>query len=291
MPPPSQLYTFSACGLLTASLLLSACAPVAPTPTAADQLAADGQALFGRAGQPARQPGDPSSSGASPAPVQGWSVVLAAFRGPDAPANAAQGLEKVRRAAGLSEAFAEPRGVNWIVGIGRFPSPGDPAAKALLERMRTLEVAGERPFSTAVLLAPDFSLPTTSGGKPEWNLTNARELNGKQAKYTLQIGTYGGIQPGSASPAELAEARAAAETAVTKLRAEGETAFYFHSARMSTVTVGLFDDAVLDNPLDAELVALRVKYPNRLHNGKGLMTRINQEKTPKLEDSKLVAVP
>ena len=255
------------------------CAQTGSSSSEPDRLSRDGKELFGKGGAGV------SGAGA------GWTVVLAAFRGETAAQDAAAALEQIRSLSGFGDAFVEIRGQNHVVGWGRYDSVADQTAKDALQRARSFaDSNGRRPFAAAILLAPDFSQVGSSGGKPEWNLTRAREIFGREAKYTLQIGTYGGAQPGQAVGAELAEARAAAEAAVAQLRAQGELAFYYHSPRMSTVTVGLFDDAALDNPLHPDLVAMRRKYPNRLHNGKGLITRIDKSKE-QLEDSKLVAVP
>lgn len=252
----------------------------------ADALRQDGKALFGGSGLAAA---DRARAGVG----AGWTVVLAGFRGDDAKALANTAMLKIRELPECSEAFVEQRGATHIVGLGRFDSPGDAAARQLLQRVRTMEVGQQRPFASAVLFPPDtnnLNSGVTGMAKPEWNLTKVRELFGKEARYTLQIATFGGPQPGQGTADELAQARIDAETATSTLRKQGELAFYYHSPRMSTVTVGLFDDATLDNPLDPDLVALRKKYPNRLHNGAGLKTRVNGGRDV-LEDSKLVAVP
>ena len=251
-------------------------------------MARDGKALFGeKTGVNA----DGSAAGDSTNSGGGWTVMLAGFRGDTATEQASAAATQVRSLSGFADVFVERRGNSTIVGQGRFDSPGDAPAKTALERVRGFALDnGRKPFASARLLPPDFSAITATSGKPEWNLTKAQELFGKAAKYTLQIGTYGGAQPGQATGAELPEARAAAEAAVTQLRGAGEMAFYYHSPRMSTVTVGLFDDDVLDNPLAPELTMLKKKYPNRLHNGQGLSTRVGDGKQ-KLQESALVAVP
>ena len=251
-------------------------------------MARDGKELFGgKSGVNAD--GTPASDSINSG--GGWTVMLAGFRGDNAPELAAAAATQIRTLSGFGDVFAERRGGSTIVGQGRFDSPGDAPAKSGLERARSFALDnGRKPFASARLLPPDFSAITATSGKPEWNLTKAQEQFGKAAKYTLQIGTYGGSQPGQATGAELPEARAAAEAAVSQLRAGGEMAFYYHSPRMSTVTVGLFDDDVLDNPLAPELTTLKKKYPNRLHNGQGLLTRVGDGKE-KLQDSVLVAVP
>lgn len=264
---------------LSLGVITFGCQQAGSSPSDPAGLQRDGRELFGKGGAGV------SGAGA------GWTVVLAAFRGESGEQDAAAALAQIRAMPGFGDAFVELRGQNHLVGWGRYDSVSDQGAKEALQRARSYaDASGRRPFSAAILLAPDFSQSVASSGKPEWNLIRAREIFGKQAKYTLQIGTYGGIQPGQAVGAELAEARAAAEAAVAQLRGQGELAFYYHSPRMSTVTVGLFDDAVLDNPLHPDLVAVRRKFPNRLHNGKGLITRIDKSKE-QLEDSKLVAVP
>ncbi len=248
-----------------------------------DPLAQQGHALFP---QSLENPADPGLSS--------WSVVLESFDAQQNAASASAGLDKVRTLAGLPEARLQRRGKVLEIAVGAFDSVDDPKAQAELKRIRELTIGGGTPFAQAVLMGPVAIL----GGKPEWDLRNAKRQFGKAAKYTLQMGVYT-WEPG-ASDSVVAEARKSAEAAVEKLRGEQEQAFYYHGANSSSVTVGLFSAQDYDpkNPMNQSptLVELRRKHPYNLQNGKGVRVRdpgkpASDESGWKFVPSVLVNVP
>jgi hypothetical protein len=167
-----------------------------------------------------------------------WSIVIQLFRGRSANEFATKGLYKVQQEAGLTDAFVEARGGALAILYGRYPNPEDARAKADLDRIKNMVIGDGKPFEGAALAPPEAS--ASEGSLAEYDLSRARETFGKDAAYTLQVGVYRRMDGEDVTPSDLAEFRAAAEAAVTQLRAAGQEAFYYHGIRSSTVTVGIF---------------------------------------------------
>ncbi len=226
-----------------------------------------------------------------------WTIVIAAFT-TDTPELSREGqaqaaLSRVRGLEGLGDAFVTTRGKSIMLAYGRYDSPDSSRAKSDLQRIRGLEVEGQRPFAGSFLIPPPRS--SRAGSTPELDLLNARRTFGPRAKYTLQVGRYARADFAPPSESERKEFRKAAEDAAAKLRKEGEQAFYYHAETMSLVTIGLFDDADLprkDRPASAALRELQARFPNNLLNGAGV--RIRRAGDPgegRLEPSLVVATP
>lgn len=212
----------------------------------------EGRSLFG-GGATARESGD-------------WTIVLAAFRGPEAAQAAQYALGRVTSEGGLTDARLEERGESIILAYGRFDGPEDPRAASELRRIREIEMRGVQPFEQALLTPPE----PTSGSNPQYDLLNVRQAYGSQYAYTLQIGSYGRSDGRAPSESERQQAREAAERAVATLRSEGEPAFYFHGPNYSSVTVGLFRAEEVDPQTGMHSAAfydLRDKFPYNLLNG------------------------
>lgn len=226
-----------------------------------------------------------------------WTIVIAAFT-TDTPEQSREGLAqaalaRIRGVQGMSDAFVTSRGQAFMVAYGKYDSPDTSKAKSDLQRIRALEIDGQRPFSGSFLIPPPKA--ALAGGNPELDLLNARRMYGLQAKYTLQVGRYARDDFQPASPSERKEFRRLAEEAAAKLRKDGEQAFYFHGETMSLVTVGLFSDADLprkDRPASALLRDLQTRFPNNLLNGAGVRIRRAGEKGEgQLAPSVVVATP
>lgn len=236
-------------------------------------------------------PTNKSDKQATPSPAESWVIVLAAFRGEGAQAQATAALNEARFSAGLSDAFVEARGENVIVAYGRFTGPDAPEAADALQRIRSLTVAGVQPYAGA-FLAPPFTVKL--GSRPEHNLLTAKELYGKDALYTLQIGAYGRDDLPNPTEDDLKEARRAAEEAAAKLRQEGELAFYYHGPNRSMVTIGVFNSDDFDPQTPGyqsrRLQEARKRFPHNLYNGAGIkVTRPGRK--PHLQPSRLVNIP
>lgn len=230
-----------------------------------------------------------------------WSVVIESFRGDKAEEESRDGLQKLRTETGLTDAYLEQRGPAIVIAFGRYADGASKEAKAGLERVRNTEVVisnvKTKPFANA-FLAPPATIPGTI---PEYDLRQAKKLNGDWVIYTLQIGAYTRRdKPPTAE--ELAEFRKTAEQAVGMLRHEGEQAYYYHGPTGSMVTVGLFGKEDFDPQTpgveSATLRVLRKRYPYNLYNGAGMHERIKvttktgkQAEADRMQPSALVVVP
>lgn len=278
------------------SLLMNSTAALAQNkakPKDKDTLKKEGDQLFG--------PGTKDASKTSSAGPAVWSILIAGFRGVDQDEAAAKGLDKVKTQSGLTEAYLEKRGAATVIAYGSFVDGESKEARAALAKVRNTEVmvAGikTKPFADA-FLAPPAEIP---GSMPEYDLRQAKKRNGDWVLYTLQIGVYT-RRDKAPTEKDLAEFRKTAELAVTKLRREGEQAFYYHGPTGSTVSIGLFgeedfkpDQPGVESPL---LSALRKRHPHNLFNGQGSRETITindqngkQVKTTRMQASGLVVVP
>ena len=258
-----------------------------------DNLAKEGQGLFQDTPPEETTP----DSGIQNQPA--WSIGVIRVWGKGAEASAQEALIEVRTTGRLREAFLERRGQSYVVAYGRYPSKDDPQAQRDLKRIQELIVNGRRPFATAWLAPPQLA---GIGRFPQFDLRQARQTHGNSVAYTLQIGYYGRLDR-LPTPEELVEFRAAAEEAAVRLRREGELAFYYHSPRGSTVTIGVFEDWELDTsvapPVQSEqLQAARDRYPQNLVNGQGVKERVrvqtpegNMKWVEQIQKSRLVAIP
>lgn len=226
-----------------------------------------------------------------------WTIVIVAFT-TDTPELSREGqaqaaLARVRGVEGMSDAFVTTRGQTFMVAYGKYDSPDTSKAKSDLQRIRTTDIEGQRPFSGSFLMPPPSA--ALAGSVPELDLLNVRRMYGPQAKYTLQVGRYARDDFQPASSSERKEFRRLAEEAAAKLRKDGEQAFYFHGETMSLVTVGLFSDADLprkDRPASSLLRDLQTRFPNNLLNGAGVRIRRAGEKGEgQLAPSVVVATP
>lgn len=166
-----------------------------------------------------------------------WQIVLASFGGASA-REEAQALAAQVQSLGLDGAYADQRGKGWVVAYGRYASLASPQAHEDLARIKQMTLEGDRPFAAAVLAPPEQR--RIAGSIPEYDLATVRQRYGSSAAYTLQVAIYTRMDRREPSAADLAQFRKAAEEAANRLRREGQEAFYYHTARSSMVTVGVF---------------------------------------------------
>jgi hypothetical protein len=139
------------------------------------------------------------------------------------------------------------------------------------------------------------------------DLSKARLTLGQEQVWTLQVAIY--CRPDRSTPTaeELAEFRTYAEQVVAQLREDGETAFYYHTERSSTVTVGIFtndDSSSVRKTKEGgalisgrgreslELRSARERHPYNLVNGAGVRMRSSGSAgTGQIQPSVLVLVP
>jgi hypothetical protein len=215
-----------------------------------------------------------------------WSVLIVAYPDDLDLTAANQALTRIREETGLTDAYAERRGKNSVVCIGKYDSPADPEAQRDLQRVRAIEWNGTKPFARALLSPPAFS--GEPGSIPDLDLRLVRQKQGKKKiLYTLEVAEYG--RPDRAVPTdkELREFRESAERASVVLRREGNEAYYYHLPQVSVVTVGIFneDDYVTSRQTkDGSVVTIRPKesprlsevrkkFPVKLLNGQGIRVK------------------
>lgn len=227
--------------------------------------------------------------------AQGWSVVVAVFRGEDQEAEARALVGRVRTEGGLPEAYAQKRAQATVIAVGNFEGRDEARAEELLHRVQAIEagVGGQRPY-TGAYLAPPPSTPAP-GRLPQYNLLRAKDQAGEKALYTLQVGVYGRDDLEHPGERDLGEARRAAEQAAVTLRQEGEQAFYFHGPRRSMVTVGVFDAGDFDPQApqfkSSRLREAQKRFPYNLYNGAGVREKRKGDGQARLQPSNLVAIP
>mgnify|MGYP001059420754 CR=1 FL=1 len=254
---------------------------------------------------PGTRPGGTSSpqtalSGAGVLPTRNaWHIVLANFPNTPQGEQAAQRvLQRVRAEGRLPDAYIEARERRLVIAFGRYTGPNDRVGLRDLERIRTIELDGVRPYGAAVLGPPGTANLAVS--IPEFDLRNAARRH-PGALYTLQIAIYGRPDDRVPTADELAEFRRTAEDAVTELRRQGDAAFYYHDRHRSTVTVGTFNERDY-NPrqsrgsMSFQLRQAMERHPSNLLNGQGIRQRIpgtdgSREEHWTLQSSFLVAIP
>jgi hypothetical protein len=207
-----------------------------------------------------------------------WSIVLATFDGASARSDAERALSFVRSEGGFPGAFIERREGGAAILTGRYEGPDDPDARRDLASVRS-----QPAFARAFLARRQIGAPL--GGMPNLNLLRAKEGYGDRAQYTLQVAVY--------ESDDRSERMRAAEQAAAALRREGETAFYYHGATRSMVTVGVFSDEDFDPSTGVESAALRDarrRHPYNLLNGRGIRER-GPDGREALQRSALVQIP
>lgn len=252
------------------ALLVAACGG---GPDGAADPGGEGRRLFGGSGSSDTQD------------AEAWSIGLLTVSGPTRMADASAAADRFRQQSRVLEhAFVVSRGNRAVVLLGKYVSPSSKEAVELLERVRAVQIDGERPFETA------FFVPPPEGAVGDLDLRTARAQFG--ADSTLQVGAYGRIDRRSPTETEIAEFRASAEEAARELRAQGEQAFYFHGPSMSMVTVGALRYEDLEaNP--GILRQLQERFPHNLLNGQGIREKIKTEAGEewRLQPSQLVGIP
>lgn len=229
----------------------------------------------------------------------GWHVVLGNFPNtPEGERAARAALAQVETRGRLPGAYLEPREQRIVLAFGNYTGPADASAQRDLQRIRAIDVQGDRPYAAAVLGPP--SARNLAGSVPEFDLRNAGRLH-PGSIYTLQIGIYGRPDNTPPRPEELAEFRKSAEEAVNDLRRQGELAFYYHDRLRSTVTVGAFRQSDYDPALGAGGMSFQVRetmrrHPQNLLNGQGIRQRIpgtdgSREEHWTMQKSFLVGIP
>lgn len=224
--------------------------------------------------------------------AKAWSIVLATF-----PLTVS--IDELNAAlnaaalAGIPDPYPDRRGTSIAIAHGMFSSGDDPAARTALRQIQDLQVDGKRPFAAALLVPPP--LTSVEGSLPDYDLATLR-ARAPGAVFTLQVAVYKRTDGKPATDSDLAQFRKAAETAVMEYRGQGEEAFYYHTARASTVTIGAFSEddysgrqvrpdgrITTGTPVPSPALAeLMKRFPHTLVNGQGLAVGSQQRLQPSL---------
>lgn len=225
----------------------------------------------------------------------GWALLLRKLPGVD-PSTADAVAARTAESLGLPDVRWVEREGSVAVVQGRYAGPNDPAAQRALASAKAYQINGLKPYQFALLVPLDTG--AGAGGASPYDLRSARAQYGDAARYTLQVAVYSVENADAASPAQLAEIRRAAEEAASRLRAEGEAAYFFHGRHRSMVTVGVFSeedhDPSTQPPIESPLLrAARARHPHNLLNGQAVQETIRGAggEAKRLQPSALVAIP
>jgi len=226
--------------------------------------------------------GEGAADAAKQGSSTGWTIVLAAFSGPDAGERADAAAARVRENTWMGDLRVRQREDGAVLSFGEYPTPDNRQAQRDLQRVRRTTLDEQNAFQAAFLAPPPDR--RVEGSHPELALSNVRETYGPTALYTLQVGVY-------ESP-DRREAMRSAEQAALQLRREGELAFYHHGPSRSMVTVGVFsaqDYDLSSGRMSQEILDLKSRHPYNLYNGMGVKERGSLGE--RIQPSGLVRIP
>jgi hypothetical protein len=181
-----------------------------------------------------------------------------------------------------------------VVVFGAYEGWDDPQAAEDMASLKDIRVDRKKIFGAIIrtTIEPERD-PTTI--RPNELLSLRRQYPRARIIYTLEIEIWGDFDSG-VLPDDVRRARA--EERVQELRAAGTTAYFHHdlSSRLSTITVGAFDESAIDSSsgLPSRAVEmLQKKFPNRLINGEQLAIPIKgrSDMGAVPQRSRLVLVP
>lgn len=190
-----------------------------------------------------------------------WGILLETFTGADHALVAADRLNHLASALGRQDLRLIRRAQGSAIVLGDYTALDDGEATRDLAWVHALRSEAGPMYPTAHMIPPDAQQIDDGSDR---NLAMAKRTHGAAVKFTLEIGIFD-------SPDE-AERREYAERAVGVLRDQGESAFYYHGSRFSSVTIGAFTDLDYDPVTGYRSAAVRDlmgRHPNHLYNGAG----------------------
>ena len=226
-------------------------------------------------GAPAGERSKPTKPG-EPAPAQPgqgrWGVVLATFGDDGHEKVAVMARDRFAQAyPELAEAYVRSTPRGSVVMVGQFTGPQDPAAKAVLEKVKELSPDGRaKPFARVYL----SRVQTSSEPSGPLDLANARRRFPKvNPLFTVQVAMWSDFESNTLSMDEI---RAKAEAHARMLRMKGEDAWVRHDEdkRTSIVTVGVFDSTAYDprsTLFSPPVERIFRQHPTMLVNGEELL--------------------
>ncbi|MCC6681547.1 MAG: hypothetical protein IT445_11655 [Phycisphaeraceae bacterium] len=199
------------------------------------------------------KPRDMSSPSTDQEPIAGhdWSIPLITFEGPDR----FKQIEKARRQLldhNLPDMWFEDYQNKATLYSGRFASPGDPQTQQTLDRIREIEIEGDKPYAKVKII------PLVGGHRVQLDPFDLQQFVGF---FSLQVAVFTENYAG--------DRRAAAEQVTRDLRQKGEEAYFYHGPRNSSVCIGLFtyDDFIIVNNVShygPRIKDLQARYPFNL---------------------------
>ncbi len=220
-----------------------------------------------------------------------WTIVLATFNDSLAHENAIQIRQEFTQMSGMAGAQITVQGERSILHYGSYLTLDNSAYKYDINKIKAMQVGDAQPFRGAF---PSILNPSEIGSMPQYELTRLWDRYPQASViYSLQIGVYD-FDHGDDSSRK--EARKAAEQYVTRLRSEGDPAFYYHGPTMSVVTVGTFFEHSVDAVLGVgpEVKRMQQRHPYNTANGREIIeTKITTtgQRRKVVQPSMLVNVP
>lgn len=218
----------------------------------------------------------------------GWTILLAYFPGSNTEAKAKVFAQRLESEAGLTDVWTMSNSQGTRVYCGVFKTTNDGNAQALLAKVRQTELDAVRYFENSEMVS--------IGGSTTSNDLHPLNVGQYSGMYTLQIAVFDDNYPDGR--------HAGAEAYATKLREDGEDAYFYHGPNRSMVTLGMFayEEAFrsIPNPntpgtmIDGyteQVQALQQKHPYNLVNGYTLLQRGSRDKKAREQESQLVRIP
>ena len=223
-----------------------------------------------------------------------FTILLRVFQGPIHAELAGEWKNSLSRGKGWTGLVVVTKVDHSALYWGQYKTR--PAAKPALKQARAhRDQRGNQPLSEAVITLS----PGSDKGPPMWNLLNCR------GSYSLLVATFAD-EPSASHVGR----RDFAVAYCRQLRHHGRPAYYHHGPSNSSVTIGSFGPgAVTRRParprasankgagashltvVDAELLALRREFPQRLWNGRLLYDIIKDARGNKVGRRKVASVP
>ena len=211
-----------------------------------------------------------------PASEGDWAILIRMFDGRKHAKQAKQFVKKLRQDTNMSDLWTKKHDGKTYVYRGRYFDPNGVVAHDELRQTRMTRFEDERPFQN-VRVSRVLQKRIESGDAGEVEVTAEMDLSRHSNRdlYSLQVGAY--------DEAYGNERKHAAEQFAAVLRADGDTAFFYHKPHMSMVTVGLFTREEAFVPVrvgnhtrdgySPAVHTLQQKHPYNLLNGRTIIMK------------------
>jgi hypothetical protein len=218
-----------------------------------------------------------------------FGILLFTFDQPGHPGQAEYNRQATQKLTGWKDLYVVSAASNSRLFWGHYASPE--AAGADLARAKAFRTPQGQALFAGALVAP---LPAPPVGPPEWDAVRAPGV------YTVLVAVFY-----DEPDANYVGRQQFAVDYCRQLRQEGEMAFYHHGPVRSMVSVGSFDESVVEKVRegketqavirDDRVKAILAKHPSLAVNGREELQRVYNPKTKKIEmtpaTSQLIAIP